>query len=259
MSECKVYRREFEGAADGGALSADARAHASLCRACGEELRASASLRALVGGLGKVEAPADFEFRLRARMAREQGPGGRGRFAGVGWVYGFAPVAAAACFVVISATLYFRQAARPTPAGQPPSAVESARNGGNPEATPAAVGLDVTGEVEVGRETGSIKHRSHTPPARGRAQGVEVASRIERRARAARNAAVFSLEGARVLEQEGVITLRSSAEPLRMIMRDERGAERVVPMKTVSFGSQDLLAREAALGQTNAVKVEGVW
>src|SRR5215212_7135932 len=119
MSECQAYRREIDEAADGGAMGAGARAHASSCRACAGELRARDSLRALVGGLGKVEAPADFEFRLRARMAASKSDGGRGLFSGTRWLYGFAPVAVAACFVVVSATLYFRQAARPEAAPAP--------------------------------------------------------------------------------------------------------------------------------------------
>src|SRR5215213_1228715 len=128
MSECKAYRREIDGAADGGRVGAGARAHATACRACGDELRVSESLRVLVGGLGKVEAPADFEFRLRARMAASKAGGGRGRFGGARWLYGFAPVAVAACFVVVSATLYFRQAARTTPAAASAVAAGPASN-----------------------------------------------------------------------------------------------------------------------------------
>src|SRR5689334_10091972 len=113
MSDCKAYRREIEEAAEGGSASAGLRAHAARCRACAEELRERESVRALVGGLGRVGAPADFEFRLRARMAAAKAEGRGGRFGGARWLYGFAPVAVAACFVVVSATLYFRQAARP--------------------------------------------------------------------------------------------------------------------------------------------------
>src|SRR5215204_4003685 len=100
MSECKAYRREIDEAAGGG-VSAGARAHATSCRVCGDELRVRESLRVLVGGLGKVEAPADFEFRLRARMAASKADGARGRFGGARWLYGFAPVAVAACFVFV--------------------------------------------------------------------------------------------------------------------------------------------------------------
>ncbi|HEX8119233.1 MAG TPA: hypothetical protein VF521_18285, partial [Pyrinomonadaceae bacterium] len=118
MSECKAYRREIEEAAEGGLSSASLRAHVSTCRACAEAQRERASVRALVGGLGRVEAPADFEFRLRARMAAAKAERDRGGFGGR-WLYGFAPVAVAACFVIVSATLYFRQATRPASNGTP--------------------------------------------------------------------------------------------------------------------------------------------
>src|SRR5689334_19451543 len=107
MSDCKAYRREIEEAVEGRPASADARAHLALCRACGDALRERERLRALVGGLGRVEAPADFEFRLRARMAASKIDGGHKRFGGARWFYSFAPFAVAACFVVVSATLYF--------------------------------------------------------------------------------------------------------------------------------------------------------
>ena len=53
--------------------------------------------------------------------------------------------------------------------------------------------------------------------------------------------------------------MKASAEPLRVILRDERGAERVVPMRGVSFGSQDFLARGASGRPSVAAEVGGVW
>lgn len=266
MSECKVYRREFEGAADGRPVSAGARAHAALCRACGDSLRGRESLRALVGGLGKVEAPADFEFRLRARMAAAKSDGGRGRFSGTRWLYGFAPVAVAACFVIVSATLYFRQAARPAPSNPPAVAHEPARNAepdratsvnvrGLPAESPAAVG-DVAGL----KPAGAVPQRIHKPARRANAraaQAGEVASVRERRTDvAAPGTLVSSVTAAQVITR---IPLKASDEPLRVILRDERGAERVVPMRSVSFGSQDFLARGAAGRPSAAPEVGGVW
>jgi hypothetical protein len=55
------------------------------------------------------------------------------------------------------------------------------------------------------------------------------------------------------------ISVGTNAEPLRMIVRDEHGAERVVPMRTVSFGSQELIAREGARQRTAVADDEGVW
>lgn len=263
MSECKVYRREIEEAAEGG-VSPGARAHASRCRACGDELRERSALRALVGGLGKVEAPADFEFRLRARMAASKGGGGRGRFAGARWLYGFAPVAVAACFVVVSATLYFRQAARTNApdasavASAPGHVVEA------PQAPPSIRQDDINKSKDSGKKVAEVAQSTINSPvhvasrkARPRAvQAGEAASKGEPRERVVRNTVINSVEAARIIRP---IEVKASAEPLRIILRDERGAGRVVPMRSVSFGSQDFLSREAAIRPPSAAEVGGVW
>jgi hypothetical protein len=265
MSECKAYRCEIEEAADGGALSRAARAHAATCRACGGELRQRESLRALVIGLGKVEAPADFEFRLRARMAAAKGEGGRGRI-GSRWLYSFAPVAVAACFVVVSATLYFRQAARPTTAGAPAVAAGPARNV-EPDRVPS-VNDEQSGSAGPAVAGGRAAQASQTDVASSKTQKLvrqsgahgrqarEVAFKGERRANVAPRTLVYSVTGAPVITG---IPVKTSAEPLRVILRDERGAERVVPMRSVSFGSQDFLARGATAKPAAAVQVGGVW
>jgi hypothetical protein len=263
MSECKAYRREIDEAADVGGLSPNARAHFAVCRACGDSLRGRESLRALVGGLGKVEAPADFEVRLRARMAAAKSNGG-GRFGGR-WLYGFAPVAVAACFVVISATLYFWQAARPRTEPAPTVASAPAPNAESDRATSVNVqSLSAESAVTVGeiaRENPSdaASPRTHRTVHRVSARAVqmrEVASKGERRADVAQSTAVFSNTGAQVIHP---IPVKTSAEPLRVILRDESGAERVVPMRSVSFGSQDLLSRGATPKPSAVAEVGGVW
>ncbi|HWS89272.1 MAG TPA: hypothetical protein VN282_20025 [Pyrinomonadaceae bacterium] len=266
MSECKVYRREIDEA-DGGRMSTGARVHAARCRACGVALREREALRALVGGLGRVEAPADFEFRLRARMAAAKSDTGRGRLSGARWFYGFAPVAVAACFVVVSATLYFRQEPRATkteapvvvanpPARDPePAPVSSDKN----ERRESALTEGAAGQAVRVSRTDVASAATHRPAHRlssRAARAREVASKVERRTDSAQNTADFSVTAAQVLHP---IQVRASAEPLRIVLRDERGAERVVPMRSVSFGSQDFLARGAATRPATNAEVGGVW
>ena len=267
MSECKIYRRELGEAADGGVVSGGARAHAASCRACGEELREGSALRALVGGLGKVEAPADFEYRLRARLASEKGRGGGGRFGGLRFVYGLAPVAAAACFLVISATLYFRQAADTAPVRPAAAPPESARKVESNESTPLAARFEGGRESEGGRVVAAGPATLNTPAALARSRR-ERARRGHAGVAALRGAGRPSLAREKAVRDFGptagrpqgvTIALKAPAEPLRMVLRDERGARRVVSMRSVSFGSQDLLARETALREGADSKVEGVW
>jgi hypothetical protein len=267
MAECKAYRREIDEAADGGAMSGDLSAHTSSCRACGDELRERASLRALVGGMGKVEAPSDFEFRLRARMAAAKSGGGRGRFGGARWLYGFAPVAIAACFVVVSATLYFRQAARMNTAAAPtvvaagpvrnvePGRVPSNKIEKSGPAESDVAGVRVLPEKRTDVASSKSQRSVRDLNALGRL-AREVASKGERQADVAQHTSINSVTAARVITP---LQVKASAEPLRVILRDERGAERVVPMRSVSFGSQDFLARGASARPSVVAEVGGVW
>lgn len=263
MSDCKAYRHEIVEAGDGGALSRGASAHAASCRACGEELRGREALRALVRGLNKVEAPADFEYRLRARMGAGGVGGRRTPLRGLRLIFAFAPVAAAACFLVVSTALYLRQAAKTTPAEAPP-AVVSAPPSRNADAVAdrAATATGATGEVRELKQTGERPlvvasapsvHKSRPAVHRSRAASQparEVADGSQR-------SETLSLTAARVISGSGMtIALKT---PLRVVLRDESGAGRVVPMRAVSFGSQELLARESVSRQASAAENEGVW
>ncbi|MFL6258003.1 MAG: hypothetical protein ACJ74T_23585 [Pyrinomonadaceae bacterium] len=260
MAECKAYRREIDEAADGGKLSGELSAHTSSCRACGDELRERERLRALVGGMGKVEAPSDFEFRLRARMAAAKMGGGHRRFGGARWLYSFAPVAIAACFVVVSATLYFRQAARTNTAdahavaGTPAQNVEpgSAPSINNEQRGTAGT-IDAGGQVVRVNPTDVASPKSHRSVRVVNARGMqsrEVAVKSERHEGVGERTLVSSVTGAPVIIPR---------KTLQVILRDERGAERVVPMRSVSFGSQDFLSRGAAPKPPVVAEVGGVW
>jgi hypothetical protein len=258
MSDCKAYRHEIVEAPD-GALSRGASAHAESCRACGEELRGRQSLSALVRGLGKVEAPADFEYRLRARMAAGGGGGRRLPLSGLRLVYAFAPVAAAACFLVVATALYLRQAASPAPAEVttarvtgPSSNAEEVRTAATPDTSSAeeskptgARPLEVASAPPVFKARPAIHRRraaSHTPR--------EVVDGGQR-------SATLSVTGARVITGSGVTI--ATKTPLHVVLRDESGAGRVVPMRAVSFGSQELIARENVSRQATVAENEGVW
>ncbi len=268
MSDCKVFQHEILEALDGSAMSHGARAHAESCRACGEEVRGRERLRALVGGLAKVEAPADFDYRLRARMAAAGMSGRRSPLRGLRLVYAFAPVAAAACFLVVSTALYLRQSSQTRPAEAPVGvASEAARNA---TALQQAASVPTIGKVEASKRTGERPVQvASAPPARSSVQRVRAASRPSREVAASpegraaglqRNTAIASVYAAPVITRQGVpFALKTPAEPMRMILMDERGAGRVVPMRSVSFGSQELIARENPSRQVSVAENEGVW
>jgi hypothetical protein len=279
MSDCKVFRTEIDVATDGGALGRDAATHAESCAACGEELRGRAALRGLVRGLGRVEAPPDFEFRLRARMAASKPGGGRGLFAGSFPVGGLAWAAVAVCILSVTAAVYFRQA-QPTTRSAPnvgevasvsqvnatPTNTES-NNTGEKATTPTDAGKTfIAGGATVSeiqraatpkraasqpRERESVAHVLRGELTRGGSIDADL-----------RPAGVIlpqlnnvSSVASRVPAQG--IQLGTSAGTLRVVLRDERGT--LVPMRTVSFGSQEPLSRQTANGRLTSKDEEGVW
>src|SRR5215831_9659130 len=69
---CREVRREIDQSELGQSLSANAEAHLTACPSCAEFRAERSRLRELVGALTPVTAPADFDMRLRARIARER-------------------------------------------------------------------------------------------------------------------------------------------------------------------------------------------
>jgi hypothetical protein len=69
-TNCKLIRRELDELMLGETWSAAATEHLRECAECREFHVQQTKLRKIVGSLGTVEAPADFDFRLRARLAK---------------------------------------------------------------------------------------------------------------------------------------------------------------------------------------------
>ena len=76
--ECRATRREID---EGGEqLSAPALQHVASCAPCLAFQNERARLRELLTSLEPVTAPADFDFRLRARIAAQTEKPGPGSF-----------------------------------------------------------------------------------------------------------------------------------------------------------------------------------
>src|SRR5262245_3026970 len=71
QNNCEVIRRELDELMLGEACSPTASEHLRECAACHEFHNQQTRLRQIVGSLGTVSAPPDFDFRLRARLANE--------------------------------------------------------------------------------------------------------------------------------------------------------------------------------------------
>ena len=116
--KCKAVRREIEELEAGAPASAEANEHRLACAACRGFAEERARLRQLVGSLERVSAPADFDWRLRARLAeaRTEREHARGWFwQGATRAQAFA-LAASFVFLVVAVVIY--QQTRPAPRAQ---------------------------------------------------------------------------------------------------------------------------------------------
>ncbi|HYN86786.1 MAG TPA: hypothetical protein VER32_16160 [Pyrinomonadaceae bacterium] len=268
---CKKYTAEIEDAAAGSALSGGARLHLDACPACREFRRERESLRALVGSLGTIPAPADFEFRLRARMRADSAAPRRSLF---GLAYApAAGVALAAVFAVaVTLTLYTRQGADDAPAARVESArVESQQAGASPAQATRESERDGRAGVEefekVADKAKGGRGASGVAPRRA-SRDSSLASVVKARGTGHRTA-VFNESRAMVITKPAqgevaltgltvAVPLPNSERPLKVLVSDERGASRVVPVRMVSFGSQELVAR-AGHQRAGANDKEVVW
>src|SRR5436309_1085497 len=69
--DCRTARQKIDQAELGQRLSDDVESHVATCSSCAAFKNERTRLRELVGSLRPVAAPADFDVRLRARIARE--------------------------------------------------------------------------------------------------------------------------------------------------------------------------------------------
>lgn len=253
MLNCKACRLEVEEAAGRKALGREAESHLAACRDCRDFVRERAALRSLMAGLGRVSAPEDFDVRLRARMARRR-DGGRGRFLFLSNL-SFAPafaVAAAVVFVcAVAAALYLG----PGRSAQQPVARQT-----ETPAAPAAAPSSSPAVVTHNQDSTSGEVVSVSQPKQPRARrpvvtrAREAAAKVPARAETGLVSRTYSVGSSRVLVPVG-----GSADSMRVVLRDENGSARVVPVRSVSFGSQELIANRPAERRRAAKSKEGVW
>ncbi|HVF49224.1 MAG TPA: hypothetical protein VNA19_04015 [Pyrinomonadaceae bacterium] len=296
---CKQYRQEFEAADLDASAQGAALRHLRECAACRKFYEERLALRQLVAGLQTIEAPPDFEFRLRARMNAR--PGGGSRLDA--WRRFTSPkafaVALAACCVLVFAAAALRYRSNPTPGSAslsttetttttaqnsplktPVATVERDRVAGNEtiETRPQTTGDGLTAATEV-EELKSVNasvngvksvrasfkraHVGRASSARARIpvpfkrSGEDVAG-VNGAQLASSDSAVRASQTLYVNEPVA-LPVNASAHPLRVVLRDEQGAARVVAIKSVSFGAQELVGRLPVNAPRATQAREGVW
>jgi hypothetical protein len=222
-STCRHARREIDELEIGQQLGGPTLAHLAACPSCTQFRRERADLRELIGGLGPVVAPADFDMRLRARIAREQIAAERQPF--FARLIGMPAIAMAAVVVLAVATVVWvgqRNSDQSTTTANPPAtSVNQVAKGTAPAAVPAATS-DAPGRESVadnGRGFAGRKNRTPGRSGASRDYGVMSASSIK----------------------QSDSFVNAPSKPVVVSLKDDRGTTRKISLPAVSFGAQSLV------------------
>jgi len=269
VMNCKTFRAQCEELNLDQKLGDEALQHLSRCDQCRRFHDEERALRSLMAGLGTVDAPADFDFRLRARMARErEQPIARLHLASL-WD-GVRPAAAAAFVIaiVVGGILLKGHEPRSGTIAQGPEAPKVAN--GNLKAASEANDPATPG----GNQSLALKPQS--PAASQNESPAPKPAPIKRRDISAANVTVTQTpiasqskerSGVRDFAQmvapkvdadnlEPVLRVGLSSRPMTFSVDNGRGDRRTISLPAVSFGSSQLLNRSASFVPASA---KGEW
>lgn len=248
-NDCRTVRREIDTLELGQRLSAPLEMHLAGCADCAQFRTERAQLRELVGSLKPVAAPADFDMRLRARIAREKDAGARQPF-----IFRFAlttPGIAVAALVVlaIASIVWINQskqtASTPIASDHPikEKPAGTAALPANPSNTGSQPNEGLVATIDSARTPKRLNPTERNP---GRSLPVSLnppAQVSEFNTRAAE-----SIRQTR--DRAGEVSLTAPSQPMVVSVRDANGATHKILLPPISFGSQRLDNR-TPVGMTN--------
>lgn len=260
---CRSVRREIEEVPLGNLLSASASDHLRDCPQCSSFREDRLKLREMLSSLGAVEAPGDFDFRLRARLANEKRGAGQ-PFVMRNLSFDFRSAAVVATLLLIGSAL-LAVSLRPRSNSQlsangaksPSTTVDQSSGNGksglatNPEvAITAPAKTDgtnkpdgMTGSTEIGRKVVQPRQlgsrRTAVASMRGDRGGNQRIKTLDTGISPAR---VLRAEDATNAKNSNVFPIGTSFQSLKVSLDDGRGSSRTISVPSVSFGSQRVLS-----------------
>jgi hypothetical protein len=260
---CKVIRQQIDEANLDDHLTLEANEHLRNCVDCRCFHDERRELRGLMAGLETIGAPADFDFRLRARLAREKSRNGFGSF-----LLTARPIGAAALVILIAVVAVVVRS-RMSPARSPEQTSGITSTGsptiptiGAPPADAVAQGSAVlTANHEKASKALVATSEDKQGNSRPRTVAVRQASNSSVRNVRAQGTREFSLESATVVSQSAVdavlVVVPVDGRAFKVSIDDGRGGARTISLPPFSFGSQRLLARDASFVPVSSGK--GDW
>jgi len=238
---CELIRRELDELNLDETCSTAAIEHLRECAMCREFHEKQTKLRQIVGSLGTVAAPADFDFRLRARLANESSSAAS-HFNFVDWPVLQRGLAAAALLLVFATGAVLVRSMLNGPVPVTETAKESA-----PTVKESPRQLEQAGSFPA---PGTVKHEVVTLPPGKRPQRNKMDARAQVAVSNNRRLATIdsSFSGAEVIK--GTEPLASSAaipidalslQSFTVSVDDGRGNAKTISVPAISFGSQRLM------------------
>jgi len=261
---CRNIRREIEEAGPGDVLSSGVNDHVLSCVACETLLREQTKLQELVSSLGTVEAPGDFDFRLRARLAGEKRalaqPFTLGNFS-----FGFRSATAATILLLIGSAFIFVSfrtrsdapltagvtKAGPDQKGSDPVVPRDLETTG-PEVTPGSEAVP-SNALETGVKPPKSSESAGQPPVKRR-NGLRQTALASRRGNGSQRTRDLSSMPAPVLKRDqlagvyptSAFPIDAGYQSLKVSVDNGRGTSRTISLPTVSFGSQRSLSQSTS-------------
>jgi len=228
-NNCGVVRQELDELMLDETCSSSAAAHLRECGECREFQQQQTRLRKIVGSLGTVAAPADFDFRLRARLANDSSSAAYLPLMRRGF--------ALATVLVVFATGAFLV----RNVWDRPATVVSTQQ-------PVAVPEQPKQVEPIKPSQENSEHQVVASNPEKRPQPVRNERRLSAESKTPRRlvAEDFSSQRAEVISrQEAVsgfdIPLDASLQSFKVSLDDGRGNARTISVPTISFGSERML------------------
>lgn len=237
---CKTVSKEIDELESGQLPGAKTQAHLQDCGSCRSFYDDRQKLSQMIAGLETVEAPGDFDFRLRARLANVRAER-VSAFSSFG--FGLPTVALAVLAILVGVGLYMR-ATTDSVIEQPLAQSEPSKLATPISAQPDNPADPNSTELTASRDVGTVQDSDQTTASvkqlvRSRKGNRSSNSNIRRDDFLAKSetSAMFPLE---------------ASEPLRVSVDYATGGSRTISLPTVSFGSQQVVASGASMVKTSA-------
>jgi hypothetical protein len=237
---CELIRRELDELNLDETCSTAALEHLRECGACREFHEKQTKLRQIVGSLGTVAAPADFDFRLRARLANESSSAAS-HFNFVDWAVLRRGLAAAALLLVFATGAFLIRSSL----NRPTTREETAKDAPRVNETPRQVEQAVAPTVANADKPEVVTLPSSKHPQKNKLDRfAQVAVSNNRRLATVDSSSTGAnvLNGSEPLASSAAIPIdASSLQSFTVSVDDGRGNAKTISVPAISFGSQRLM------------------